>query len=90
MTRYRFDAQRFYADDERYSDGSGLSYLTTDLARARSSFASFQRDRKETYSVTVTCCDTGEVLMHAGPSAQDAERSMNRAWARRYRPRSAA
>lgn len=90
MTRYLIDAHRFYADEEHYSDGLGLSYLITDFARISSAFASFQRDRKETYSVTVACCDTGAVLMHARPSPQDAEHSMNRAWTQRYRSRSAA
>jgi hypothetical protein len=84
-TSYRFDAHRFYAEHEQYSNGSGLSFFTTDVEQATRTFETYQRDRTETYSVTVTRCDTGKVLMHAGPSQQDTERSMNRAWARRYR-----
>jgi hypothetical protein len=82
---YEFRAQRFYAEHEQYNGGAGLSFFTGDVAQAKSAFESYQRHRRETYSVTVRRCDTGEVLMHAGPSVAIAERSMERAWARRHR-----
>lgn len=50
---YRFDAHRFYADDERYCTGSGLSFFTEDLRRAESAFKNYQHGPKETYAVTV-------------------------------------
>jgi len=81
---YRFDAHRFYADHERYNTGAGLSFFTEDLAQATGVFETYRRDEKDAYSVEVTRCDTGEVLMRHGPSMQDAERSMTRAWARRF------
>jgi hypothetical protein len=85
-THYQFEARRFYADDERYCSGSGLSFFTEDLEHAKRVFETYRSDRQgETYSVSVTRADTGEVLMHVGPSIKEAECSMNRAWARRYK-----
>jgi hypothetical protein len=81
---YRFDAHRFYKNDERYNTGSGLSFYTEDLAQATSMFETYRHAETETYSIEVTRCDTGEVLMHKGPSNAETERSMHSAWARRY------
>ena len=81
---YRFDAHRFYKDSERYNTGSGLSFFTEDLAHATSMFETYRFEETETYTIEVTRCDTGQVLMHKGPSTAETERSMHRAWARRY------
>jgi len=83
---YQFEASRFYSEDERYCSGSGLSFFTSDLAHASAVFNAYQRDSREgAYAVSVSRCDTNEVLMHSGPSREAAKSSMNRAWSRRYR-----
>lgn len=89
---YEFDKSRVYRSDERYNTGEGLSVMTQDLEHATALFThanDFADGR--IYAVHVKRLDTGEVLMHSGPSMETATRSMLAAYRRRRaEPREAA
>lgn len=76
----QFTKHRVYRPGERYSSGEGLSVMTQNRAEAEGLFAranDFADGR--IYAVEVREMATGKVLLHSGPSMEEADRSMRAA-----------
>ncbi|CAN7780395.1 hypothetical protein LJR296_007961 [Cupriavidus necator] len=72
---FEFQASYCYARGERYSAGRGLSLMTQDLAQANSVFDTYMREG-ESYALEIRRTDSGEIIRCAGPSIDEARRSM--------------
>lgn len=72
---YEFQASYCYAADERYNTGRGLSLITSDLEHANGVFDVYV-NRRETYALEIRRMDTDEIIRSAGPSIDEAHRSM--------------